>query len=124
MSSKYTLHQLAKILEELSSSLRELPDIPISDLKILKPTDIVIDSEMIEIAEILSNLSKDEAIHLLNDQTQKRLIDLCKYLKINIGSNKTKRNLVDQLIWHIFTAKDDLHRIRNYDETNDHKESS
>ncbi len=116
MASKYTIHQLATMLEEVSNALRELPDMPLSDFQPPPPAKAQSDTKVIEVAESLPQPSKEETIQLLNNQSQKNLIQICRHLKINIGSNKTKSNLIDQLVWHFYTAADELERIRNYDE--------
>ena len=116
MGSKRTTHELAALLAEVVDALRQMPDKPLSELKArptrkLKPT-----VDIAELAARLPRLSKEEATLCLNELGQRQLIQLCKQLKLNVGSKRTKSNLISQVLWQFFESKDDLERIRTYEE--------
>jgi len=117
MASQYTTHQLANKLEEICNALRELPDISLSDFQSPRSKKAEVPIELTEIANSLPRASKEETEQLLNKQSQKNLIQICRHLKINIGSNKKKKSLIDELVWHFYGAQDELELIRNYDES-------
>jgi RNA-binding protein YlmH len=122
MVSKKTTYELAKLLEEVASSLRDLPDIPLDKLKDLhksdaKHTEKVVGSEHLdELMDEMSSLSRSEAESKLNKLTSKKLLELCKKVKIKAGSKQTKPNLVNQILWRYFDAKADLDHITSYQE--------
>ncbi len=116
MPSRITSHQLATLLEELASALRQMSDVPLSDLqpprtRTAKPT-----VDISGLAETIPHLDKDEMSERLNALRQRHLIQLCRLLKVSVGSKRTKPALVKQILWHFFGAKDDLERIRTFEE--------
>ena len=122
MVSKKTTYELAKLLEEVASCLRHLPEIPLDELKDLYKSEIkhtakVVGSESLdELIDEMSSLSRSEAEFKLNKLTAKKLLELCKKSKIKAGSKQTKPNLVNQILWSYFDAKADLEHITSYQE--------
>jgi Asp-tRNA(Asn)/Glu-tRNA(Gln) amidotransferase B subunit len=120
MASKKTTYELASLLEEVASSLRDFPDISLDRLKELygseaKHTEkVVVSADLNELMDGISNLSRSEAEAKLNKLTSKKLLELCKKLKIKGGSKQTKPNLVKQILWSYFDAKADLDHIASY----------
>lgn len=120
MAFKKTTHELATLLEEVVSSLRELPDLPLEKLKELCRSELVNTERILprtdldELIEEISNSSRAEVESRLNKLTSKSLLELCKKVKIKVGSSKAKANLVKQILWSFFDAKADLDRITSY----------
>lgn len=120
MASKKTTHELASLLEEVASSLRELPDIPITKLKELcedKVTSKDSRATSLDFDELMTKLQqfgRSEAENELNGLTNKNLLEFCKKFNINTGSKQTKPNLVKQILWSLFDAKADLDHITSY----------
>lgn len=115
MTSRRTTHELAKLLEETADALRQMPDIPLSEFKPrARKTNPTVD--IVELATLLPKLSKEGATSRLNELGQQQLAQLCKQLKVNVGSKRTKSHLVKQVLWQLFDAKDELERIRTYEE--------
>jgi hypothetical protein len=120
MASKKTTHELAKLLEDVVSSLRELPDIPLTNLKEIceskvknkdsRAASLDLDGLMTKLRQI----ERDEAENQLNALTNKRLMEFCKKFNIKTGSKQTKSSLVQQILWNLFDAKADLDRITSY----------
>lgn len=116
MASKRTTHELAALLAEVVDALRQMPDKPLSELKPRPTRKVKATVDIAELATTLPQLSKEEATLGLNELGQRQLIQLCKQLKLNMGSKRTKSSLVNQVLWQFFEAKDDLERIRTYEE--------
>lgn len=122
MVSKKTTYELAKLLEEVASCLRYLPEIPLDELKDLYKSEIkhaekIVGSESLdELIDEMSSLSRSEAEFKLSKLTAKKLLELCKKSKIKAGSRQTKPNLVNQILWSYFDAKADLEHITSYQE--------
>lgn len=116
MVSKFTTHSFADFLEEVISALRQMPDIPLSDLQSSRPRKPKQTLASMEIADELPHLEKNEATVRLNKLGQRELLQLSKHLKIHVGSKRTKASLVSHVLWHFFGAKDDLERIRTYED--------
>ena len=122
MVSKKTTYELAKLLEEVASCLRDLPEISLDELKDLcksevKHTEKIVGSESLdELMHEISSLSRAEAEFKLSKLTSKKLLELCKKVKIKAGSKQTKTNLVNQILWSYFDAKADLDHITSYQE--------
>ena len=116
MSSRITSHQLATLLEELASALRQMSDVPLSDLQPSRTRKAKPKVDICGLAETLPHLDKDEMSGRLDALGQRQLIQLCRLLRVSVGSKRTKPALVDQIRWHFFGAKDDLERIRTFEE--------
>lgn len=116
MSSKRTTHQLAELLEEIVEALRQMPDIPLSEIQPSRSSKTKPTVDIAELASVLPQLNKDEAAARLDQLGQKQLVQLCRHMKVNVGSKRTKSNLVHQILWQLFEAKNELERIRTYEE--------
>jgi RNA-binding protein YlmH len=122
MVSKKTTYELAKLLEEVASWLRDIPEIPLDELKDLCKNEVkhiekIVGSESLDkLMDEMSSLSRAEAEFKLNKLTSKKLLELCKKVKIKAGSKQTKSNLVNQILWSYFDAKADLDHITSYQE--------
>lgn len=117
MTSRRTTHELAGLLQDVANALRQLPDMPLSELKPQRARKTKPSVDTIELATLLPQLSKEEARSRLNKLDQKSLTNLCKELKVNVGSKRTKSNLTQQVLWQLFDANDELEHIRTYEET-------
>jgi len=116
MASKRTTHELAALLVEVADALRQMPDKPLSELKPRATSKVNPTVDIVELATRLPQLSKEEVTLRLNELGQRQLIQLCKQLKLNMGSKRTKSSLVNQVLWQFFESKDELERIRTYEE--------
>lgn len=116
MSSNRTTHELARMLEEVAVALREMPDVLLSKIQPTHSRKVKPAIDITELAGTLPHLNREEAESRLSKLGQKQLVDLCRQLKVNTGSKRTKESLVQQILWQFFEAKDELERIRTYEE--------
>ena len=116
MTSKRTTHELASLLQQMAEALRQMPNIPLSDIRPSRSRKKEPTVDVIELATILPQLRRDEVASRLNGLGQRQLVQLCKQMKVNVGSKRTKSSLIHQILWQLFEAKDELERIRTYEE--------
>jgi hypothetical protein len=116
MTSRRTTHELAKLLEEIAGALRDMPDMPLSELQPRRSKKAKPGIDVVDLATKLAQLSKEEAVSRLTELSQRQLVQICKELKVSVGSKKTRESLIRQIVWQLFEAKDDLERIRAYEE--------
>jgi len=116
MASKRTTHELATLLAEVVEALRQLPDMPLSELQPSRTRKAKPVVDISELASKLPQMGKEEAKSRLEELGQAELIHLCKQLRLNMGSKRTKKSLVHQILWQFFEAKDQLERIRTYED--------
>jgi len=116
MTSRRTTHELAKLLDETAQALRQMPDMLLSEILTQRAPKKKSAVDTAELVSVLPQLSKEEATRRLNELGQRSLIQLCKELKVNVGSKRTKASLVQQILWQLFDSRDELERIRNYEE--------
>jgi len=73
-------------------------------------------SDMREFAKTLSALNKEDAKSSLEELKQNELIQICNNLNVTMDSKKTKESLINNILWNVFVAKEDLERIRTFED--------
>ncbi len=116
MTTRRTTHELAQLLEETAQALRQMPDMLLSGILTQRARKKKPMADIAELVSMLPQLSKEEATRRLNELGQGQLVQLCKEMKVNVGSKRTKPSLVQQVLWQLFDAGDELERIRNFEE--------
>jgi hypothetical protein len=121
MASKRTTHELATLLAEVVEALRQMPDMSLSEIQPQRARKVKSAVDTTELASKLPQMERDEAIARLEELGQGELIQLCRQLKLKLGSKRTKKSLVNQILWQLFESKDQLERIRTYEEKSHQK---
>ncbi|MFB3786687.1 MAG: hypothetical protein ACE15F_09975 [bacterium] len=117
MASARTTHTLAELLEEVTQALRQMPDIPLSELKTKEKPKKKPEVDLSHLIAHFPQFTREEAETRLKALKQKELIELCKGLQVTVGSRKTKALMIKQILWDAFDSKIELERIRTYEET-------
>lgn len=112
MRFKQTTHSLAALLEELADALRQLPDMPTTELALPQPSKNRGVSPLKNLLRFLPTLSRDEAATCLSYLGQRELIQLCKECNIEAGSKWAKGILAKHILWHLFEAPKEPQHIQ------------